>query len=166
MRPFSRTWWTELPTANASHEYRKQRSAEGGSAIDARSSEVSWEIAIFRRLQAIDSWNVWDSTAVASREKSKRQMETTISIKWYGSQKLNLFASAADKCGPSSSAFERHTEGSIQPISTYKFNFRSNIVHTYYHLCKGRFNMSATQIRMTSYKLWLLWRKGKTSKSV
>jgi len=28
------------PTATASHEYQKQRSAEGVSAIDARSSEV------------------------------------------------------------------------------------------------------------------------------
>jgi len=47
------------PTATASHEYQKQRSAESGSAIDARSSEVGWVIAIFRRLQAIDAWNVW-----------------------------------------------------------------------------------------------------------
>jgi len=29
-----------LPTATASREYQNQRSAEGGSAIDARSSEV------------------------------------------------------------------------------------------------------------------------------
>jgi len=35
-----------LPTATSSHEYQKQRSAEGGSAIDARSSEVGYAIAI------------------------------------------------------------------------------------------------------------------------
>jgi len=28
------------PTATASHEYQKQKSAEGGRAIDTRSSEV------------------------------------------------------------------------------------------------------------------------------
>jgi len=43
---------------------------------------------------------------VASREKNKRQMEATISIKWYGTQKLNLFASAASESETSSSAFE------------------------------------------------------------
>ena len=118
----SRTWWTALPTATGSHEYQKQRSAEGGSAIDARSSEVGWAIAIFRRLQAIDTWNVWGSTAVASREESTRHMEATISIKWYGTQKLDLFSSATDKCEPSSSSFEWRTEGSTKPISAYKFN--------------------------------------------
>ena len=75
-----------------------------------------------------------------------------------------FFASATDKCEPSSSAFEWRTEGSTKPISAYKF--RSNIVHTYDHLWKEKFNLSATQIRMTSYKLSLLWRKGKTLKSV
>ena len=94
----SRTWWTVLPTATASHEYQKQRSAEGGSAIDARSESSR------------------------SREKSKRQMEATISIKWYETQELNLFASVANKCEPSSSAYEWRTKGSTKPISAYKFN--------------------------------------------
>jgi len=115
---------------STAHRYRKPwvsktKESEGGSAIDARSSGVGWAIAIFRRLQAIDAWNLWGSTAVASREKSKRQMEATISIKWYGTQKLNLFASAADKCEPSSSAFDWRTEGSTKPISAYKFNLEA-----------------------------------------
>ena len=71
----------------------------------------------------------WGSTAVASREKSKRQMEATFSIKWYGTQKLNFFASAADKCEPSSSAFEWCTEGSTKPISAYKFNSEEHSPH-------------------------------------
>jgi len=71
------------------------------------------------RLKAIDAWN---RSGRASRKKSKRQMEATVSIKWYDTQKLNLFASMADKCEPSSSAFEWRTEGSTKPISAYTFN--------------------------------------------
>ena len=127
-----RTWWTApwLPTATTRHEDRKQRSAEGGSAIDARSSAVAWAIAIIWRSQASDAWNVWGSTAVASQVKSKRRMEVTISIKWYGTQKLNLFASAANKCEPSSITFEWHMDGGTQPVSAYKFNpeSTSNII--------------------------------------
>ena len=47
---------------------------------------------------------------MASQAKSKRQMEATISIKWDGTQKFNLFANTADKCEPSSSAFEWRTK--------------------------------------------------------
>jgi len=38
------------------------------------------------------------------------------------------------------------------PISAYKFN----LVHTYDHLWKEKFNLSATPISMTCYKLCLL----------
>jgi len=62
---------------------------------------------------------------VASREKNKRQMEATISIKWYGTQKLNLFASAASESETSSSAFEWHTKGGTKRTSAYKFNLES-----------------------------------------
>jgi len=66
--------------------------------VGARSSEVGWAIAIVWGFQAIDSSNVWGGTAMDSRQKHKRQMETTISIKWYGTQKLDWFASTANKC--------------------------------------------------------------------
>ena len=36
-----------------------------------------------------------------------------------------FFASATDKCEPSSSAFEWRTEGSTKPISAYKFNSKA-----------------------------------------
>ena len=53
--------------------------------------------------------------------------ERRVNVKWKPlsyqvMQKLNLFASAANKCEPSSSTFERRAEGSTKPISAYKFN--------------------------------------------
>jgi len=154
-----------LPTVTASHEYQEQRSAEGGSAIDPWSSEVGWAIAIFRRLQKIDALKILGSTAVASRVKSKRQMGTTISIKWYGMQKLNLFVSAANKCEPSSSTFEWRTKSSTTPRSATDSFQKQHTLH-WRPFVEGQINLSATQIRMTSYKLCLFWRQWKTSKSV
>ena len=45
-------------------------------------------------------------------------------------------------------------------------SLRINIYHTYDQLSKEKSGLSAIQIRMTSCKLCLFWRKGKTSKSV
>jgi len=104
-----------------SHGFSNSSCAEGRSANDARSSGVGWAIAICCRSQAIDAWNGWAGTVMASREKSKREMETTASIKWYGTQKLDLFANEAHKCEPSSSAFE-WVQNVIRNSSAYEFS--------------------------------------------
>ena len=58
---------------------------------------------------------------MASREKSKRHLEATISIRWYGTQKHNWFESTADKCEPS---FDFRPRGTI--LWGYKHEERSN----------------------------------------
>ena len=89
-------------------------------------------LVIFRRLQAIDAWNVWGSTAVAGRKKSKRQMEATISIKWCGTQKLNLFASTADKCEPHRNIFFIHFN-IYYDLYLYTFMLILSCIHSWQH---------------------------------